>query len=120
MDGGQMEKNNSVFEKEDNSLTQRLCSEMETHNNVLCEVPLKRKMYFKNHKNAKFWFNNCPNWVILTLLLLLAGANVNGSEFPDRECCDSIPPPPPNYHQSISTTTSTRRPPTSSNFSSGK
>ncbi|XP_069187341.1 uncharacterized protein [Procambarus clarkii] len=40
------------------------------------------------------------------LCLLLAGGS-EGSEFPDRECCDSVPPPPPNYHQATSTTTTT-------------
>ncbi|XP_071513934.1 uncharacterized protein [Panulirus ornatus] len=42
----------------------------------------------------------------LALCLLLAGGT-EGSEFPDRECCDSVPPPPPNYHQATSTTTTT-------------
>ncbi|XP_069951762.1 uncharacterized protein [Cherax quadricarinatus] len=42
----------------------------------------------------------------LALCLLLAGGT-ESSEFPDRECCDSLPPPPPNYHQATSTTTTT-------------
>lgn len=40
------------------------------------------------------------------LCLLLAGV-AEGSEFPDRECCDSVPPPPPTYHVATSTTTTT-------------
>lgn len=45
----------------------------------------------------------------LVLCLLLAGG-ASGSEFPDRECCDSVPPPPPNYHHATSTTTTTTPP----------
>lgn len=45
--------------------------------------------------------------VKLSLLTLLLAGVVTGSEFPDRECCDSVPPPPPNYHQATSTTTTT-------------
>lgn len=47
-----------------------------------------------------------PLLMSLALCLLLAGGT-EGSEFPDRECCDSVPPPPPNYHQATSTTTTT-------------
>lgn len=47
----------------------------------------------------------------LLLVLSLAGlAGVRASEFPDRECCDSVPPPPPHYHSATSTTTSTPPP----------
>ncbi|MPC78526.1 hypothetical protein E2C01_073014 [Portunus trituberculatus] len=47
----------------------------------------------------------------LSLIALLLAGVANGSEFPDRECCDSVPPPPPNYHQATSTTTTTTPPP---------
>lgn len=36
---------------------------------------------------------------------------VSASEFPDRECCDSVPPPPPHYHSVTSTTTTSTPPP---------
>ena len=45
--------------------------------------------------------------VKLPLIALLLAGVASGSEFPDRECCDSVPPPPPNYHQATSTTTTT-------------
>ncbi|XP_050694108.1 uncharacterized protein LOC126984453 isoform X2 [Eriocheir sinensis] len=45
--------------------------------------------------------------VKLSLVTLLLAGVATGSEFPDRECCDSVPPPPPNYHQATSTTTTT-------------
>ena len=51
--------------------------------------------------------------------LLLAGS-VAGSEFPDRECCDSVPPPPPNYHHATSTSTSTTPSPRANNNATGK
>ncbi|KAF2361639.1 Insect cuticle protein [Trinorchestia longiramus] len=35
---------------------------------------------------------------LVPLLILGSLAGVKGSEYPDRECCDSAPPPPPNYH----------------------
>lgn len=46
----------------------------------------------------------------LSVILLAASVGVRGSEFPDRECCDSVPPPPPHYHSATSTTTSTPPP----------
>lgn len=53
--------------------------------------------------------------MVVVLLVLLSGRG-SGSEFPDRECCDSAPPPPPHYHTvtstSTSTTTTTPQPPT--------
>ncbi|MPC13101.1 hypothetical protein E2C01_005821 [Portunus trituberculatus] len=54
--------------------------------------------------------------LVVVLLVLLSGRG-SGSEFPDRECCDSAPPPPPHYHtvtstSTTTTTTTTQQPPT--------
>lgn len=61
----------------------------------------------------------CPKLLLFILCLVLDGMGVRGSEFPGRECCDSVPPPPPNYQRELSTTTSTTQSP-NSNISSGK
>lgn len=54
---------------------------------------------------------SCQRILVLSLMFLLAGSVcVKASEFPDRECCDSVPPPPPHYHSVTSTTTSTPPP----------
>ena len=41
-----------------------------------------------------FW----PFEMLLLVLVILGAGRTLGSEYPDRECCDSAPPPPPNYH----------------------
>lgn len=50
--------------------------------------------------------------VMLVVVVLVLARLGEGSELPDRECCDSAPPPPPHYHTVTSTsTTTTQQPP---------
>jgi len=71
-------------------------------NNKLVEKLVRRSTGSSIHRS-----------LILLAVVLLAGLvqQVTASEFPDRECCDSLPPPKnPEYASTTSTTSSTPAP----------